>query len=273
LEELDNMSLKAIFGQEKPIIAMAHLPALPGTPRYDAEGGMQAIVDWVQRDVDILEQVGVDALLFCNEDDRPYALRVGDEIVAAMTRVVTECRPAELPFGVDLMWDPKAALAVANATGAAFIREVVTGTYESDMGLWSPDAAGLLRYRRMIGADDVLVFMNITPEFASTLGDRSVEMRARSAAVSSLADAILIAGPMAGAEPDFSWVQEAKEAVADELPVFLNTGARADNIANYLKVADGVIVGSTLKVDGQTWNAVDRKRAEDFVAAVNAARS
>ncbi|MGD2163859.1 MAG: BtpA/SgcQ family protein [Anaerolineales bacterium] len=267
------MSLKAVFGQDKPIVAMAHLPALPGTPRYDREGGMNAIVEWVQRDVGILEQVGVDAILFCNEDDRPYSLRVGDEIVAAMARVVTECRPSTIPFGVDLMWDPKAALAVAHATGAAFIREVVTGTYESDMGLWSPDAAGLLRYRRMIDADDVLVFMNITPEFASSLGTRSVAMRARSAAVSSLADAILIAGPMAGAEPDFSWVEEAKDALGDELPVFLNTGARTDNIAAYLEVADGVIVGSTLKVDGQTWNAVDKKRAEGFVAAVNKVRS
>ena len=267
------MSLKAVFGQDKPIVAMAHLPALPGTPRYDRKGGMNAIVEWVQRDVGVLEDVGVDAILFCNEDDRPYSLRVGDEIVAAMARVVTECRPATIPFGVDLMWDPKAAVAVAHATGAAFIREVVTGTYESDMGLWSPDAADLLRYRRMIDADDVLIFMNITPEFASSLGTRSVAMRARSAAVSSLADAILIAGPMAGAEPDFSWVEEAKDAVGDELPVFLNTGARTDNIAAYLEVADGVIVGSTLKVDGQTWNAVDRKRAEEFVAAVKKVRS
>ncbi len=267
------MSLQAIFGQDKPIIAMAHLPALPGTPRHDAEGGMPAIVEWVKRDVEILEDAGVDAILFCNEDDRPYMLRVGDEIVAAMARVVTECRPQNLPFGVDLMWDPKAAMAVAKATGARFIREVVTGTYESDMGLWSPDVAELLRFRRMIDAGDVLVFVNITPEFASSLGSRSVAMRARSTAVSSLADAILIAGPMAGAEPDLSWVQEAKQAVADDLPVFLNTGARTDNIASFLKVADGVIVGSTLKVDGQTWNAVDRKRAKDFVAAVNAARA
>lgn len=267
------MALEAIFDKVKPIIAMAHLPALPGTPRYAAEGGMEAIVEWVRSDIELLESVGVDSILFCNEDDRPYALKVGDEVVAAMARVVTECRPQNIPFGVDLMWDPKAAMAVAKATGAVFIREVVTGTYESDMGLWSPDAADLLRYRRMIDADDVRVFMNITPEFASTLGTRSVAMRARSAAVSSLADAILIAGPMAGAEPDFSWVQEAKQAVGEALPVFLNTGARADNIESYLEVADGVIVGSTLKVDGRTWNPVDRKRAEDFVTAVNAVRT
>jgi membrane complex biogenesis BtpA family protein len=262
-----NSLMKTLFGVEKPVIAMAHLPALPGTPRYDPEGNMGAIVDAVSRDIGYLLEGGVDGILFCNEDDRPYALRVGDEIVAAMTRVVTECRPHDIPFGVDLMWDPRAAMAVANATGAVFIREVVTGAYESDMGLWSPDAADLLRFRKAIGAEGVRVFMNITPEFASPLGTRSIEARARSAMVSSLAEALLIAGPMAGSEPDISWVEEAKNAVGENIPVLLNTGARPDNIQRFLQIADGVIVGSTLKVDGQTWNPVDPERVSNFMAA------
>jgi membrane complex biogenesis BtpA family protein len=265
-------SLSELFGQSQPIIAMAHLPALPGTPRYDAAGGMQAIVEWVRRDVDILVRSGVDGILFCNEDDRPYSFHVGYEAVAAMARVVTECRPVDLPFGVDLMWDPRAALAVAAGTGASFIREVVTGVYESDMGLWSPDAAELLRYRRMIGADHVQVYMNITPEFASALGTRSVADRARSAAVSSLSDAILIAGPMAGAEPDLAWVQDAKDAVGEAVPVLLNTGARVENIGSFLQVADGAIVGSTFKVDGYTWNPVDPERVKAFMQAVDKVR-
>jgi membrane complex biogenesis BtpA family protein len=265
-------ALKEVFGTAKPVITMAHLPALPGTPRYDDKGGVDALVEWVQDDVEKLVAADVDGILFCNEDDRPYTFDVGQESVAAMTRVVTECRPGSIPFGVDLMWDPRAAMASAVATGANFIREVVTGTYESDMGLWSPDAAELLRYRRRLHAEDVLVFMNITPEFASPLGNRSVADRARSAAVSSLADAILIAGPMAGAEPNFEWVVEAKEAVGDSVPVFLNTGARKDNIAKYLEVADGVIVGSALKVDGYTWNPVDPDRLSAFMEAVNKAR-
>ena len=96
--------------------------------------------------------------------------------------------------------------------------------------------------------------------------------RARSAVVSSLVDAILVAGPMAGAEPDISWVQEAKEAVGPEVPVFLNTGARAENIRQFLQVADGVIVGSSLKVDGYTWNPVDPARVGAFMDVVRAVR-
>lgn len=264
--------MKIMFAVEKPVIAMAHLPALPGTPRYNAEGGMGSIIDTVRQDLTHLIEGGVDGILFCNEDDRPYALRVGDEVVAAMARVVTECRPADRTFGVDLMWDGRASMAVACATGASFIREVVTGAYESDMGLWSPDAAELLRFRRAIGGDDVRIFMNITPEFASPLGTRTVAARARSAVVSSLADALLIAGPMAGAEPNFEWLKQAKEAVGDEVPVLLNTGARPDNIQRFLQVADGVIVGSTLKVEGRTWNPVDPDRVGQFMEVVNALR-
>jgi membrane complex biogenesis BtpA family protein len=148
----------------------------------------------------------------------------------------------------------------------------VTGLYESDMGLWAPDAGALYRYRRQLDAQDVAVFANITPEFASPLGSRTVYQRARSAAVSSLVDAILIAGPMAGAEPDLEQLREAKEAVGQGVPVLLNTGARIGNIARFLAVADGVIVGSSLKVDGHTWNPVDPARVQAFMAEVKRVR-
>jgi membrane complex biogenesis BtpA family protein len=264
--------LRELFGCDKPVIAMAHLPALPGTPRYDASLGVDGIVASVRRDVSHLVDGGVDAVLFCNEDDRPYALRADFEAIAVMTRVVTELRPTDRPFGVDFLWDAKAPLAIAKATGAGFIREVVTGVYESDMGLWAPDAAALYRYRAFIDAQDVKVFANVTPEFASPLGSRSVGQRAKSAVVSSLVDAILIAGPMAGSEPDMRVIREAKEALGDTVPVLLNTGARVDNIAQYLRVADGVIVGSSLKVDGHTWNPVDPERVKAFMDEVRSAR-
>jgi membrane complex biogenesis BtpA family protein len=189
-----------------------------------------------------------------------------------MTRVVTELRPKTIPFGVDFLWDAKAPLAIAKATGAAFIREVVTGVYESDMGIWEPNAAALFRYRRQIDAQDVQIFANVTPEFASPLGNRSVGQRAKSAVVSSLVDAILISGPMAGEKPDLAWLREAKEAVGDRVPVLLNTGARETNVAEFWNLSDGVIVGSSLKVDGYTWNPVDPRRVASFMAAVNKAR-
>lgn len=258
-----------IFGANgrKVIIAMAHLPPLPGTPLYDRKAGVEGIVSSVARDLEVLLKHDFDAILFCNEGDRPYSLGVGAESVALMSRVVTKLAPSDRPFGVDFLWDAHAAMAVAAATGASFIREVVTGVYESDMGLWNSDPAGLLRYRRQLDADGIAVFMNVTPEYASSIGTRSVGQVARSAAVSSLADAILIAGPMAGVEPDLAQVKQAKETVRDLAPVLVNTGAKAANIEAFLVSSDGVIVGSDLKRDGYTWNPVDPSRVKRFLEA------
>lgn len=250
---------------------MAHVPALPGTPLYDEQGGPDAIVEAVRRDVELLTRAGFDAVLFCNENDRPYTLTASHEGVAMMARVVTEAAPRDRPFGVDYLWDAQAALSLAVATGASFIREVATGVYESDMGLWTPDAATLLRRRRNLHAEHVQVFMNVTPEFASSVGTRDIATTARSVSVSSLADAILVSGPLAGAEPSLDALREAKRG-CPETPVFANTGVKSTNVGDFLSVADGVIVGSDLKVDGGTWNPVDAERAERFMAAVRSAR-
>ena len=172
--------LKDLFGVTKPVIAMAHFPALPGSPRYDPVLGIDGMLTLMRSDIRHLLEGGVDAIMFCNEDDRPYSFNAGFEAIAVMTRIITELRPTDRPFGVDFLWDPKAPLAIAKATQAAFIREVVTGVYESNMGIWAPDAAALYRYRRHIDAEDVRIFSNITPEFASPLGNRSVAQRAKS---------------------------------------------------------------------------------------------
>ena len=257
-----------IFGAaRKPVIAMAHLPALPGAPLHDAAAGIGGVVSAVARDLEILLDEGVDAVMFCNENDRPYRLQASLADAAAMARVVTELAPDDRPFGVDYLWDANCALAVAAATGARFIREVMPGVFESDMGLWQPDPSALLRERRALGAEGVAVFMNVTPEFASSVGTRSAAVRARSAVVSTLADAILVSGPMAGAEPDVDAVRSIAEAVDGAAPVILNTGAKSSNIGAFLPLVDGVIVGSDLKADGGTWNPVDRERVKRFLAA------
>lgn len=258
---------QTLFPVRRPLIAMVHLPPLPATPLYDEAKGVEGMVDAVRRDLEILHNAPFDGFLFCNEGDRPYSFHAGYDGVATMTRIVTELAPRDRPFGVDFLWDPRAALTIAAATSASFMREVVTGTYESDMGLWSPDAADLLRERRRIGASHVAVFMNITPEFASSLGHRSVGEIARSVTVSSLPDAILVSGPMAGQEPDSNVVLQVMEAVGGDVPVLVNTGTKSTNVASFLRIADGVIVGSDLKVDGYTWNPVDPQRVKRFIAA------
>jgi membrane complex biogenesis BtpA family protein len=264
--------LEKIFGTRKPIIAMLHFPGLPGRPWHDTAAGADRLVDALGRDLETLQAAGVDGVLFCNEADLPYQLSVGPEIPAAMAAAIGQLkRDVTVPFGVNVLWDAIASLALARATGAAFIREVLTGVYESDLGMIEPKIGEIAGYRRMIGADDVALLDNISPEFASAIGGRGVADRARGAAFMGM-DAILISGPAAGVPFAMSDLHAAKEAVP-ETDVVANTGVRADRIADIFRVADGAIVGTSLKVDGITWNAVDRARAETLMDAARAARS
>ena len=144
-------------------------------PSYgSAKAGMQRLLDSVARDVEILEASGFDAVLSCNEGDRPYSFTAGPEIASAMSWIIAQARPARIPFGVDHLYDARTAVAVARITGASFVRSVMSGAYESDMGVWTPVLPGLLRYRRQIDGANLKLFMNITQEFASSLGSRSV---------------------------------------------------------------------------------------------------
>jgi uncharacterized protein len=263
--------LQRIFDVPKPLIAMCHLRALPGRPRHDVQGGMTSIYQALRQDVLALQEAGVDGLLFCNEHDLPYSTRVGVEIAAAEAAVVARLQPdLAVPFGVDVLWDPRAALAVARAAGGAFVREVFTGVFDTDMGLLAPDFGELAGYRHTIGADDVAIFTNVTPEFSRSVAGRTVGERARGAAFLG-ADALLISGPQAGAHIDLADLRAAKES-AEDVPVLANTGVTHDSAEETLAIADGVIVGTALKVDGSTWNAVDPIRAEQMVKIVRSAR-
>lgn len=265
--------LSEVFNTEKPILGMVHLPALPGTPLYDDSGGMKKIVESTFHDLEGLVQGGVDAVIFCNENDRPYQLEMGPEVVAAMTKVISEAtRDIKIPFGVDFLWDPVAAIAVAHATGARFVREVFTGTYAGDMGLWSGDPGRALRFRRNIGASDVRLLFNIVPEFSASLGDRPISVVASTTVFSSLADAVCVSGQTAGTEVSPAWLKEAKEGLPNT-PVFANTGVRANNVERMLEHADGAVVGSTFKKDGITWNPVDPQRVTEFMTIVRGIRS
>jgi membrane complex biogenesis BtpA family protein len=265
-------SLTDTFGTSKPVIAMVHFPGLPGRPRHNRPAGRAHLVDVVGHDLAALQDAGVDGLLFCNEADLPYQLAVGPEIPAAMAAVIGELRSAvRVPFGVNILWDARASLALARATGAAFIREVLTGVYESDLGMISPAIGDLAAYRDAIGAGDVALFDNIAPEFASAIGSRGIAERARGAAFLG-ADAILISGPAAGVPFAMSDLAAAKDAVL-QTPVVANTGVRAESIRDILAIADAVIVGTSMKVDGITWNPVDPVRAQKLMEAARSARS
>ncbi len=264
--------LADLLGVAKPVIAMVHIGALPGTPGYDAILGIDGIVEAARQDLIALQAAGVDAVMFGNENDRPYQLEVDVASTASMAYVIGRLRgEIQVPFGVDVLWDPHSTVGLAAATGAVFAREIFTGVYGSDMGLWQGSAAKALRYRRQVGRDDLFLLFNVTAEFASPLDHRTVAERAKSAVFSSLADAILVSGPMTGQAAPLDHLESTKSALPD-VPVLANTGVRHENVASILEFADGCVVGTSLKVDGDTWNPVDPDRAARFMDIVREVR-
>ena len=258
--------------RRKAVIGMVHIGALPGAPLYDAAGGVPKLIVEAGRDIERLQAGGIHAVMFGNENDRPYQLKAPEEGIAAMTAVIMALKPMlKVPFGVNYLWDPVASVAIACATGAAFAREIFTGLFASDMGMWEPNCAGALRLRKTLGRPDLKLLFNINAEFASSLDTRPIELRAKSAVFSSLADAILVSGPLTGQPVNGSDLRKVKEAVTT-VPVFANTGVNLDNVRDILGVADGCIVGTHFKVDGNTWNAIDGGRVKRFMDLVETLR-
>lgn len=267
-----NGKFRKIFADLKPVIGMVHIGALPGSPLHDEDAGLSALIKDAARDLAALQTAGFDAIMFGNENDRPYEFEANPATTAAMAFVIGRLRDEiSLPFGVNVLWDPMSTIALAAATGAHFAREIFTGTYASDMGPWTPDAGKAMRYRDSLGRRDLAMFFNISAEFAYSLDQRSLADRARSAAMSSIPDAILVSGQITGEAAPLSDLETVKSTLPGT-PVLANTGVKHATVADVLAIADGCVVGSSLKVDGDTWNPIDPDRAAEFMRLARSAR-
>jgi len=265
--------LTEIFGTEKPIIGMCHMPALPGDPSYDRQGGMSKIIDRVHQDLTALQQGNVDAVMFSNEFSLPYLTKVHPETVASMARIIGELMPEiSVPFGVNILWDPRASLDLAVATDAKFVREIFTGVYASDFGLWDTNCGEVIRHQHSIGAEDVKLLFNIVPEAAKYLGDRNIAEVARSTVFNTQPDALCVSGLTAGSETSVQTLRVVKETVPDTV-IFANTGVNIENLEQQLSIADGAIVGTAFKVDGIFQNQIDPKRVKEFMDRVHSFRA
>jgi membrane complex biogenesis BtpA family protein len=264
--------LQEIFGTHKPVIAMCHFRALPGDPYYNADAGMEKVVEAAKEDLLNLQEGGVDAIMFSNEFSLPYLTKVKTQTTAAMARVIGELKSLiKVPFGVNVLWDPIASIDLAAATGALFIREIMSGVYASDFGLWNTNSGETARHKLEVGRGDLKLLYNIVPEAARYLADRSIEEIAKTTVFNNLPDALCVSGLTAGAETDSQVLLRVKKAVPDTL-VFTNTGCRIDNIEAQLSHADGAVVGTTFKIDGKFENAVDKNRVKAFMDKVKSIR-
>ncbi|MGZ8732309.1 MAG: BtpA/SgcQ family protein [Thermoanaerobaculia bacterium] len=245
----NRFSSRSVFG-------MVHLRALPGAPTFTS---FDDVLELALHDAGALRDGGCDGFVIENFGDRPFARgRVEAETVAAMTRVITEIRrEVRLPFGVNVLRnDALSALAIAAATGAAFIRvNIHTGAAVTDQGIIEGDAYATLRKRAAL-APGVLIFADHLVKHATPMGEASAkDLRLR-----GLADAIIVTGSETGAAADPSRLRELRALV--DAPLLVGSGLTAENAARFAD-ADGAIVGTSIK----TGDRVDVAKVEAVVRA------
>lgn len=260
--------LKEIFKVEKPIIAMVHMRALPGDPGYDQEKGLEWVYNLAKADLLALQNGGVDAVMFSNEFSLPYLTKVEPVTTACMASIITQLKSeVKVPFGVNVLWDPLASIDLAVATGAKFVREIFTGVYGSDFGLWNTNCGEVIRHRTAVGGHDIRLLFNIVPEAAAYLGQRDIADVARSTVFNTQPDAICVSGLTAGEETSTQTLKIVKDAIPD-IFVFANTGVNTENVADQLAIADGAIIGTAFKEGGSTWNPVSEKRVAGLMKII-----
>lgn len=256
--------------ESKPVVAMIHVGALPGTP--GSRLSMAQIVRAAREEARLYQRCGVHCLMIENMHDVPYLRRnVGPEIVAGMTLVAQAVRAeSHLPIGVQILAGAdREALAVAHAAELDFIRaECFSFAHVADEGLMQANAGELLRYRRMIGAAEVQVWADLKKKHAShaitvdlSIGDVA------EAAETMGAETMIVTGATTGRPPRASDVEEARARC--KTPVFVGSGVNEENAEALLAVSDGVIVGSSFKRNGHWANAVDADRVLRFMEWVN----
>lgn len=264
--------IKETFKTEKPIIAMCHVRALPGDPYFDADGGMEKVVEMARAEFLALQEGGVDAVMFSNEFSLPYLTKVEPVTTACMARVIGELKSEiKIPFGVNMLWDPYASLDLAAATGACFIREIMSGVYASDYGLWNTDPGATVRHQMRLGLKNVKLLWNIVPEAAKYLADRDIEQIAKTTVFNNKPDVLCVSGITAGAATDTDLLARVKNAVPTTA-VFANTGCKVNTIERILSIADGAVVGTTFKKDGLFDNHVELDRVKAFMDKVHSVR-
>ena len=268
-------SLTDLFGVDKPIIGMVHLPPLPGSPNYQG-GGLAPIVEWALRDVETYQQAGVDGLIVENMWDHPYF--VGEDVPAeAMTAQAVAAhevvKAATVPTGINVIHNGgRVALSIALAAGATFIRVcILTGARLWDTGeLDHGCASRLLRHRKNLQAEHIKIFADVDKKHSVPFPGLDLETHIEWTDF-YLADAFIVSGRMTGDAPSIEKVRRAKE-LSRNRPLLLGSGTSAENIGEFLRYADGAIVGTSVKTDGQAENPVDPQRLAAYIKVVQQLR-
>lgn len=269
-------SLSKMFGVEKPVIGMVHLPPLPGSLGYTGYS-MKDLIDFALEDAKRLVSGGVNGLIVENMWDLPYS--VGKDVsptqmccqATAAHEIVKEF---DVPVGINVVHNGgTVTLGIAIAAGAAFVRVcLLTGAQIWDTGEIDHGCArDILTARRYANAENIKLFADVDKKHSVRFSGIDLETHIEWTDF-YLADALIVSGKMTGAAPDLEKVKRAKTATGGKRPILMGSGTNPDNIGDFLKYADGAIVGSSLKEGDRSENRVDRTKVEEYVKAVKKVR-
>jgi membrane complex biogenesis BtpA family protein len=255
-----------VLGQSRPLVGVVHLLPLPGAPAY--RGSIEAIAKRALADARTYLEGGLDGILVENFGDAPfYGARIPAETIAALTAVAARLRElGSFPLGINaLRSDGPAALAIATAVGAQFIRvNVLGGAMVTDQGLIQGCAARLMRLRAALRAR-VAVWGDLWIKHAAPLGDLDPVSAAQDLIERAAADALILTGPRTGTPVDAALLSDLRKALPRSALV-IGSGVTATNLPRVWNAADAFIVGTSLKKGGRTMAAVDPRRVADLVA-------
>lgn len=255
--------------RRKTLIGVIHLLPLPGSPRW--KGDWAEVLESAMADARALEQGGADAIEIENFGDVPFTKgSVGPETVACMGAVASAIRAAVgLPIGFNVLRnDARAGLGLATAYRGAFIRvNVLTGAMLTDQGIIEGDAHAVLRLRRAL-CPHTLILADVHVKHAVPMGSLSIEQSARDTIERGLADALIISGQGTGLATDLEDVRRVRKSCPNAR-LLLGSGVTVENVASFLPVADGFIVGTSLKTGGRVENPVDLKRVAAIRKAID----
>lgn len=261
------IGFKEFMKNGKRIIGMVHVRALPGTPLNTQSP--DEILKIAIHEAKVYKRHGIKAVIIENMFDVPYTKTIRPEVISMMSVIGHEIKKLGLYCGIQILaGGNKEALAAAKAAGLDFIRaEGFVFAHIGDEGYFDSCAGELLRYRKSIGAEDILVFTDIKKKHSShaITADVSIYETAK-AAEFFLTDGIVITGVSTGAEPDMSDLESVREI---KVPKLIGSGITADNITRYFGLADIFIVGSYFKTNGQWQNRLDEKRIGKLMSVWN----
>ena len=263
--------MKSLFHtHHKVLIGVVHLQPLPGSPRW--RGDLETVIDFAVNDARAYERGGAHALFIENFGDVPFTKGcVAPETIAAMAAAGRAVRAAvKLPIGFNVLRnDARAALALCAVCGGEFIRvNVHTGAMLTDQGLIEGNAYETLRYRQRI-CPSTQIFADVHVKHAVPLGNSTIEDAARDTVERGMVNALIVSGAGTGLEADLADVERVRRT-CPATKVLLGSGVRLENIRDFLPIADGFIVGSSLKLNGRLSNPVDARRVAALAKTLRA---